>query len=282
MGRSRRHEMRNFFISVSALVAIVIAAVIIYSILDGAATIKREAEDEKQRVIGQLANYVIESFNATQKLGTDPEVMKTLDVKLIEEATKGNFQPLMNFTAQFLRNLYHFEYVAFVVDGKVVALNTREGLDISSFAIPISMPDSRYEVITELGDEDGYYVSMFAETVTPGLGRNQFANFVLDRTEQIKGLNDFYSSERSGLIKREIIGGIIGVLGTFILILIAVSYLTRRFITKPIEEISRISQQITEGTFEGEIVVDVDSDYAALQSLLQSGKKILDKMLEAD
>ncbi len=282
MRKGKAHEMRKFLISISVLVITLLIIGIIYNILDTRTRLKREENTERQRVVDQLSRYVMDSFAATMKVGEEPQSIQGLDIQFILEASKGNYVPVMQFIAKFFRNLYNLEYVAFIKDGVVIVENTREGLAFPGGDVPKSFPPQDSQLLTKLGDRDGYFISMCVNTPLPGQESEQFANLVLDRSEQIAEIGSYYQQQRKNSLHRQILIGIILIAMATILSTLGVFLLSRYFITGPIQEITRISRQIMEGTFQGEIKVNRESDFAQLQGLLQSGKLIMEKMGELE
>ncbi len=282
MRRGKAHELRKFLICTSVLVIILLVIGVIYNILESKTRLDREEKTEKQRVVDQLSRYVMDSFAATMKVGEEPQSIQGLDVQFILEAGKGNYVPVMQFISKFFRGLYNLEYVAFVKDGVVIAENTREGLAFPSEDVPKNFPQQDYQLLTRLGDRNGYFISMCVKTPLPGQESEQFANLVLDRTQQIEEIDSYYQEEKDKSFNRQLVVGIIIILIATMISTLGVFLLSRYFITGPIHEITRISHQIMEGTFQGEIKVNRESDFAQLQGLLQSGKLIMGKLGEME
>jgi HAMP domain-containing protein len=57
-------------------------------------------------------------------------------------------------------------------------------------------------------------------------------------------------------------------------------YLINKYIRRPVDELNTMAQDIAAGTYHGEVVVDENSDFAALQGLLKSEQLILRKLDE--
>lgn len=274
-------EMRRYLISVTALVVILLLAVILYTTIDSVMRMDREMDKEKNRVVEQL----VESFSATLKgntlAGQDQALMGSVfKDDLVTSTDPSKRLLLLNFLAEMERNQFDAEYLAIVSNGTVLTKSVAPGVNITSF--PTSLPedtDKNYVILNELGGKEGYFFSMFSDFPITGYGE-EFMNFAVDRTDQMNALEKQYSDEKSRLITQQIIIGVIILLLGGLISALGVRYLTKRDITGPIEEINRISDQIMEGSFEGEIEVNRDSDFASLQSLLSSGKKILDKLDE--
>jgi nitrate/nitrite-specific signal transduction histidine kinase len=75
------------------------------------------------------------------------------------------------------------------------------------------------------------------------------------------------------------------VAGVAILLILLIStfglrYFTNKYVMEPVNELNHMAESIADGTFEGDVVVDEDSAYAALQGVLRSGQLILRRMEE--
>jgi len=276
------HEMRKFLLYVSALVVVLIAAVILYTTLDSISRINQEAEREKESVEEALVSYLAISAEASAGLARDPIISRVFSEEMTGSFARGDMGLISEFLAAILRPLYDAEYVAVVVDGEVVAANVEKGSGFDDF--PSKMPgdgdEVTYEVLDSLGGVEGYFVSFYRPFSIPGV--NGFLNFVVDRSEQIQAIDAKYEDEKSDLITRQIIIGVIAIIAVLLITLMVVRMLTRRYITAPIEELAEDSHRIMEGTFEGEVKVVEESDYADIQRLLQSGKVLMEKMEEVE
>jgi HAMP domain-containing protein len=185
-----------------------------------------------------------------------------------------------------LRPLYSAEYGVAVIGGEISGYAVKEGLtgfDVERDA-PRSMPDPsldevQSQVLDSFAGREGYFLSVYSPLNMPGM-KGAFFNFVIDRTEQVKALDKTYSDERSKLILQQVVVGLVAIAVALAITLLGVRLLARRFITGPIEEMARISHDIMEGSFEGEIAVEERSDFADLQRLLKSGKMLVDRMCE--
>jgi nitrate/nitrite-specific signal transduction histidine kinase len=105
-----------------------------------------------------------------------------------------------------------------------------------------------------------------------------YVNIIVDRTEDMREIEEYFVDQRNDLILRMSIVSGIAVLLTLLLTTIGLRYFTRKYVMDPLEELNRMAEEIADGTFEGAVEVDADSAYAALQGLLRSGQLILRKM----
>lgn len=278
MRAHKGNEMRRYLVSVTALVVVLLLAVILYTTIDSIRRINREMENEKTRVVEQLVDYFTSTLQAMSATGQDTEAMNTVFKEdLVGTNDMNKRLILLNFLTSMERAQFAADYLTYVSNGNVVSSNVAPGLDITEF--PTRMPEGGkdYVILDELGGREGYFISVYSEAPLAGFGE-EFMNFAVDRTAQMAALEQGYSDEKSDLITRQIIIGIIILVLGGLISALGVYWLTRRDITGPIEEIIRISDQLVEGTFEGEVEVNPESDFASLQVLLSSGKQLIDRM----
>ena len=279
MNKRSGHEMRKFLILVSILVVLLIIGVIAFTTWDSISRINDAAEREKESVVEQLVDYFAVSTEAAGQLQFEKVIRDSLNPEVLEAFSQGDVLPLFEFMVTILRPLYVADYASFVVGGEVQASSEKEGIETSDLptTLPTEDDELQYEILDQFVGEEGYYISIYNPMTMPGY-EGAFLNFMLDRSEEIKAVDAAYEEERSDLITRQIIIGIIAIVLALLITTVGVYYLARRYITGPIEAIADTSHQIMEGTYEGEVEVDEESDYADLQRLLQSGKMLLDKM----
>jgi hypothetical protein len=274
-----KHEMRRFLVLVSVLVVLLVIGVIAFTTWDSVSRINDAAEREKGNVVQSQLDFYMESSEASSSLQMDPVIVASLNPSMMECFGQGDITPMLDFLTAIIRPMYTAEYVIYVYEGDVESSSVDE--DISVSELPTSMPgeadEIHYEILDEFSGEEGYFISIYRPFNMPGM-QGAFMNFLIDRTEEIEAIDAVYDEERSDLITRQIIIGIIAIVIALLITTFGVYYLTKRYITGPIEAIADTSHQIMEGTYEGEVEVDEESDYADLQRLLQSGKRILDKM----
>ncbi|MEW6553576.1 MAG: hypothetical protein AB1384_04745 [Actinomycetota bacterium] len=280
MSAQRGHEMRKFLIAISALVVLLIVIVIVFTSLDSISRINREMEKEEERVTLQLVDYMKESLSETAATGSNPELMEgILNPELLYSRDISDQLKLLQFLTEVQRAQFAADYLAYVSGGMVLSSSTKEGVEITEF--PTEMPADEFEVLEELGGRQGTFVVVFQPTDLSPLAEDEFVSLAVDRTKQFEAMRDFYADEKSDLITRQIIIGIVAVAVAALLTTLGVYFLTRRYITAPIEKLSTDAHSIMEGTFRGQVEVVEESDYADIQRLLQSGKVLMEKMEEA-
>ncbi|MBN2027586.1 MAG: hypothetical protein JW854_12580 [Actinobacteria bacterium] len=279
MSMRRGHEMRKYLVSLSVLVMLLIAGVILYTTIDSVQRINKEMETEKDRVVLSLVDYFSTSLKETSVAGSDPQLMEELfNPELTDNTDISGQLKLLQYVTEIQRAQFAADYMTYVAGGMVLSSSVEEGLDFTDF--PTEAPDKGYEILSELGGREGTFISVYEQSDLSPIAEDEFVNLVVDRTEEFNALEDFFASEKSNLIKRQIVIGIVAVAIALLLTTLGVYLLTRRYITGPIEELSDASHRIMEGTFQGDVEVVEDSDYADIQRLLQSGKVLMDKMGE--
>jgi len=277
------HEMRNFLLLVSALVVVLILAVILYTTFDSINRINQAAEREKDNVEQSLADFYVESTNRSMGMSRNPVIIESINPAMMESLGKGDVTPMLDFLTALLRPVYTAEYVAYIFQGDIVASSVGEGIEESQ--LPTTMPEEtdeiQYEILDEFNGKEGYFFSVYLPFSMPG-SEGAFMNLLIDRSEQIEAIEQAYEDEKSDLITRQIIIGVVAIAVALLLSLLGVRFLARRYITGPIDDLTYVSHSIMEGNFKGEVQVEEDSDYADIQRLLQSGKIILDRACEAE
>lgn len=280
MSAGRGHEMRKYLISVSILVVFIIVALVAYNTVVSIQRIDDDMETEKQRVVEQLVDY----FNTTMEKvvavsGGGQEMEEIFNPALTESDDPAAQLKLLQALADIQRATYAADYLVYVSGGMVLVSSVEEGLDIDDF--PTRMAEGDYEILDELGGREGTFISVYSEAELSPL-QDEFVNFAVDRTEQMQAIDDFYSDKRSDLITRQVVVGVVAVAIALLLTTLGVYFLTRRYITGPIEELAEASHRMMEGTFEGEVEIVEESDYADIQRLLKSGKVLIDRMSDLE
>lgn len=279
MSSQRGHEMRKYLIAISILVVLLVVGVILYTTLDSIKRINEETETEKERIVLSLVDYFSTSLRETSVTGSDPQLMEELfNPEFVDTSDISSQLRLLQLVTEIQRAQFAADYMTYVSGGMILSSSVKEGLDITD--LPTEAPDEGYEILSELGGREGTFISVYEQSDLSPIAEDEFVNLVVDRTEEFDALEDFFAGEKSNLIKRQIVIGVVAVVIALLLTTLGVYFLTRRYITGPIEELSDASHRIMEGTFDGEVEIVEESDYADLQRLLQSGKVLMDKMGE--
>lgn len=272
-------EMRSFLIRTSAIVALIISLTVAVMTIDSVRRIDREASDAKGKVTEQLKEFLESTIDNAPEMGRDRAIVEAVKTEVVEKLMMGDLQPMMSFQASLIRLVYGAEYAVYIIEGKPAAESVKsEYLDEKiEFPSELPAPELYVEELDVFMGEDGYFVSLFAETAFPQIKGSQFINVIIDRTKQMQQLDDFYSNEKRSLIIRQVLGGVIVIALSLLICFFAVKHYARRFITGPIENFAEVSHQIMDGSFDGFVEVDEESDYADIQRLLASGKMLIDR-----
>ncbi len=93
---------------------------------------------------------------------------------------------------------------------------------------------------------------------------------VINRTGEAHRIESEFQYSRCNLPISQLLAGIAAVLTSLAILLIGIRLLARMYITDPINELGTAAQSIMDGTNQGKVEIDPESDYAPIQSPLQS------------
>ncbi|MDY6793761.1 MAG: hypothetical protein SWK76_00550 [Actinomycetota bacterium] len=94
---------------------------------------------------------------------------------------------------------------------------------------------------------------------------------IVDKTGEPADIEVYFEDQRNDMIVRLSIGAALASILSLLLTTFGLRYFTRKYVVTPIDELIRMTEEIVAGTFEGDVEVDEESAYAALQELLSSG-----------
>jgi hypothetical protein len=281
MKRPQVKEMRAFLIASSLLVAALIVVIVVLTTWNAVKTIDQEQEKARQKEVENLVKQSAEATESLEDVANDPRMIQFMNPELLQMRS-GQFDitPYLDSTIFIMRAVGSAEYSAIVSGGEVVVHAERGGVDYDDIEVPLTAPEKGYAILDQLGGRQGYFVEFFQPGSFPTLDSDQFSVSVVDRTAEMKALDEYYDNERSSLIWKQVWIGLVGLLVALVVCLVGLRMLTRYYITRPIEDLQKVSRQLMDGSFEGEVLVDEKSDFADMQRLLQAGKLVLDKMEE--
>ena len=283
MSHKSGKEMRNLMLAVSLTTLLLVLAVIAYFMVDIITTTNDNIEKNKQLVIEQTAKsltQISENINSTL---SSPSTVDMFNQEYVEEfLTNRDFDIFNDLAGRIALGFYPIDYMGLVQNGELTYSDAKAGVDIDPDEMPVEPYESDYEILDSLGGEEGFYVSAFfpLDLSMLGVDETMYINMIMDRTAEYKAVEDYFESQRNDLILRLSIASVIAVILTLLLTTFGLRYFTRKYVVDPIEELNRTAEAIADGTFEGEVAVDKESAYAALQGLLQSGQKVLSRMDE--
>jgi len=274
-------EMRKLMMAVSLSVLLLVLAIIAYFMVDIIVTTNANIKKNKELVIEQSVLSLVQVGDKITELTESPAVITLFNQDDVNKIISGDMQAFYDLIGRFAILFYPIEYVGMVRDGEVVSYATATGVDVDPQEMPTEPPEGEYETLDSLGGEEGFYVSVFypVELTFPGM-EPFYVNMIVDRTDELAMVTKYFEDQRNDLILRLSIASIIAIILSLLLTTFGLRYFTRKYVVNPIEELNRTAEEIADGTFKGEVQVDEESAYAALQGLLRSGQKVLSRMDE--
>ncbi len=278
-GRGR--EMHMFSIAVSVSFLLLVLAIIAYFTVDTVVTTNRNLSDGKQKVIEEAVLGLKETGSAFIVSNFSTELLEIFNQDLINKLLTGDVSEIYRYATKVILLFYPVDFVGFVSGDGYLAYAAQPGIDVKPVDLPIPTESQEYVTLDHLGDRSGFFISVFfpVQSPIPGFGGGGIrTNMIVDRTEKMSYLEEYYRDQRNGNLLRIGIAAVLAVILSLLLTTFGLRYLTHKYVAGPIEELNRQAREIMEGTFEGEVKVDEGSAYAALQGLLRSGQKVLQRM----
>ena len=275
-------EMRNLMMAVSLSVLLLVLAVIAYFMVDIIVTTNNNIEKNKQLVIDQSVLALTEIGENISGMTGSTKMIAIFNQEISQDILAGKWETFYTLIGDLAINFYPIEYVGVIRDGEVVYHETARGYNIDASEMPTQLPEeSDHEILDRLGDADGFFISVSYLVDMSFLGLEDFyVNMIVDRTDELATVDEYFSEQRNDLILRLSIASVVAIILTLLLTTLGLRYFTRKYVADPIERLNRMAEEIADGTFTGEVQVDNDSAYAALQGLLSSGQKVLSRMDE--
>lgn len=283
MKKQTGKEMRKLMLAVSLTTLFLVVAVIAYFMVNIIFTTNNNIEHNKEKMLEQSAHSLTEISENINSLVINPSTLGLFNQDLVEKIIKDqDWDLIYDMIADIALGFYPIEYIGVVRGGELVAYGAKSGVDIDPDDMPTKPAPGDYETLDSLGGKKGFYVSAFfpVDMGIVGIEETFYANMILDRTQELAEIEEYFEKQRDDLILRLSIAAAVAILLTLLLTTIGLRYFTRKYVVDPIEKLNRTAEEIAEGTFEGEVVVDKDSAYAALQGLLSSGQKVIRRMDE--
>ncbi len=278
-------EMRRLMWAVSLMVILMVLAVIAYFMVDITVTYNRNIEDNKEKVVQESVRS-IQDFSSIMVLssGLSPELMQVFNQDLAKEVLSGDLDAFFKVAKPVAISFFPIDYVGFIAEGELVDHAARKGFSVDPAELSTEPPEGGYQVLERLGGTEGFFISAFVPVdlgiVGVGIGKSMYANIVVDRSERMADIEAYFRDQRNSLLMRLIIAAVIAVIASLLITTFGLRHFTRKYVVDPIEKINRQAQEIMAGTFQGEVEVEESSAYAALQGLLRSGQKVLQRMDE--
>ena len=173
-------------------------------------------------------------------------------------------------------------YMAVVQNGAVVDSVSTPGVKVDPNEVPKTPPGGKYQIKDSFGNMKGTLLQVVFPVDLFKFGLKGTFNlvYIYNLTKQINAVDKYFSNQKRDTIIKLSVTGLIALILFSLLSTFWLRYLVNRYVRKPIDKLNTSAQQLAVGTFEGEVEVDPDSDFAALQGLLRSGQLILRQLDE--
>lgn len=276
-------ETKKLMLSVTLSVLALLICIIAYFMLDVIVTTNRNMEEDKEKLIAASVSSLRDMKTALTITGVNSKILKLFNPEIVDKILAGNVQMLYEYGVDIALSFYPVDYVGIINGGKLVHYGLRGGMQIDPGEMPVRPPQGDYATHDELFGRKGFFISVFMplDLSAIGIGDGDIdVNMIVDRTRELAAIEEYFSAQRNNLIIRLSIISATAIVLSILLTTIGLLYLTRRYVVRPIEDLNRTAEEIADGVFTGEVQVDGDSAYAALQGLLRSGQKVLQHMGE--
>lgn len=238
------------------------------------ALLNARTEDILDSVVQEMAEYYSTCYDSTVDF-----VVKSPDVYIGSEIWDEDSEIDREASLERLVNLIR---VVYDCDISMAYIETEES---EKYIISLKENVELKEKPTKIGDEisikEGYYnesdlvIILMNASEYPGFGENQFFYHVIDITERANVLEGLYESGSSSLLKSQIFISVIFLIICIALSPLAMAWAIRRYITRSIIDLDKISVNLMEGNLDNEVIVDEKSGFADIQRLLIKAQELL-------
>lgn len=282
MRRKTGKEMRSLILAVSISTLLLVIAIIAYFMVSIIITTNDNIEHNKEKIIEESVRTLNEVSEMATMSNVDANILQLLNMDMVNQIISGESQSFYEVAVQMAIAFYPVDYVSVIHDGEVVHYGNRDDLVENPEGLPTKPPEKGYITLDALGNEEGFFISVFTpiDLALLGMEGELYLNMIVDRTEELADIEEYFNDQRNDLILQLSIAAVIAIILTLLLTTLGLRYFTNKYVVRPIEELNRAAEEIADGTFDGDLEVDEDSAYAALQGLLRSGQKVLKKMDE--
>ncbi len=283
MKRERGSEMNKLLWSFTIPVLLLVAAIVGFYLAEGIVSTNNSAKHTKQLLIDQTVQSYKRIGENFQNMNFSMELVKLFNPEVVQAVVAGNAVPLYGLSKSIMGIVSPAEYVAVIADGQIKDQTTTGGTTVDTSQLPTSPPPRDRKLLDSFNGKKGTYVDVFYPIDLAKVGApisKFYVSAVFNVTAQINDINKYFNDQKQNTIIKLSITAVVALLLFALLSTFWLRYLIRKYIRKPVEELNTMAEEIATGTFEGEVVVDRDSDFAALQGLLKSGQLILRKFDE--
>jgi methyl-accepting chemotaxis protein len=281
MNRKLGSEMKTLIFWATSITVLLLLLVIAYFMIDITITTANNIDANKQLMIDQSVETMRENGEKISAMGSDPTMFSYFNQDMVNKILGGDWSAIYELMNNLAMKFYVAEYVGVVRDGKLVTYNMVDGYELDPNTLPTQPPEGSYTTMDKLGDKQGFFISYFYGLNLKLLGPSEVSvNFIVDRTAQLKTVEETFTKQRNDLLLRLSIAALLSIVLFILLTTLGLRYLVNRFIMRPVNDLNDAAEEIVAGTFEGEVEYDANSSFAPIQGLLRSGQTILNKMDE--
>ncbi len=278
---TRGHEMRRFLTAASVMVVILIIALVFYNIMDASITLNHQEKAAEDQVLNEAKNIVNLSIDKIYNPGgavgqASNAFLQYFNPQIVTSYLAGDPRPVYGLLTDVLMPLYGIDTAVIYADGQLVGSRLPQGVTTQDFPTP--EPGEQSRIVNSFAGRSGHFLVWFVPLQVAISGSTAEITAVIDRTDEVNRIASDFSRARRNLLIRQILVGIAAILISLLLVLVGLRLLAGKYITGPITQLGNTATGIMDGTFKGEVDVNPESDYASIQSLLQSGQAIISKL----
>jgi hypothetical protein len=257
------------------LVVILIAVFLIY----GINTANKNERHTKQILVDQTVQSFKKMGENFTQMNFNASFLKSFNPEFLQSFFKGDPSQLYNLMLNLTMIASPSEYGGLISNGKLYGFLTKSGVTVDRAQLATAPPAGDYKMLSTFGNLKGNLLNIFypIDLTKIGIPSKIYMSTVYDITKEVKSIDDYTNSQKRNTIITLVITGVIALVLFGLLTTVWLRYLINRFIASPITKLNTMAEEITSGTFVGDVVVDSGSDFAALQGLLKSGQLILRK-----
>jgi hypothetical protein len=280
MKRKSGSEMNKLLWSFTIPVLLLVAVIVGFYLVVGIVNANSNAKHTRELLINQTVDSYKRIGENFQNMNINMEALRLFNPEILRAVMAGEAAPLYGLVTNMMTIASPAEYVAVIQDGQVKQQTSTLGASVDASQLPTSPPPGDRKLLDSFNGKKGTYVNVFypIDVAKVGMKLPKFhMSALFNVTTQVNAIDKYFNDQK----KKTIIA--LGITAVVALILFALlstfwlRYLINKYIRRPVEELNAMAEGIAAGTFQGEVVVDHDSDFAALQGLLKSGQLILRK-----
>ena len=236
-------EMKRFLMLISVILSLLIIIIIAFTTTDAINTLNKSRQKAEDQVIQEVVGLGTLSSDQLLPGGSgNSAATQYLSLAPFMAYAAGDPSGVYGFLLNFLGPIYGVMGGTISADGQVLASSLPEGINAND--VPAASGDANhYQVVDHLGSQQGHFIVWYIPWVAPIPGTNQMPTlaWIIDRTNQINGINSDYSKDRTSLLVRQLSIGAGALILSLIIVLLGVWLLSRKYIIDPM---TRMQEQL--------------------------------------